>query len=86
MSEPVLLADGAVMGYVEKGGYYLPPYNWWADAAAKNLVATVNKLYKNTGFSLKLAEVRINKDLWVPEQVSCYSHSGRERESYAERS
>jgi glycosyltransferase A (GT-A) superfamily protein (DUF2064 family) len=47
----------AVMGYAEKGGYYLPPYNWWADAAAKNMVATVNKFYKNTGFSFRLAEV-----------------------------
>jgi len=46
-----------VLGYQDKSGTYLPPYNWFAESAAKNIVNEVNKFYLGTGFQFKLQEV-----------------------------
>ncbi|KAF8072738.1 extracellular metalloprotease [Scenedesmus sp. PABB004] len=56
-------AARAVLGYADKDGTYLPPYNWWADKAALHMVAEVNKFYAGTGFQFYVKEVR-----WDPSK------------------
>lgn len=46
-----------VLGYQDKDGNYLPPYNWWADSAAAHLVEQVNRFYKGTGVQFFAQEV-----------------------------
>lgn len=46
-----------MLGYQDRSGTYLPPYNWFAESAAKNIVNEVNKFYLGTGFQFKLQEV-----------------------------
>jgi hypothetical protein len=53
----LLLLSLAVLGYQDKSGTYLPPYNWWAESAAKHMVDEINKFYKGTGFQFYLQQV-----------------------------
>lgn len=46
-----------MLGYTDKDNKYLPPYNWWADDAAKHIVEVVNNYYRNTGFSFYIQQV-----------------------------
>lgn len=47
-----------VLGYADRNGTYLPPYNWWAQPAAHHMVAEINKFYFGTGFQFFLKEVK----------------------------
>jgi hypothetical protein len=53
----LLLVLLAVLGYQDKAGTYLPPYNWWADSAAQHMVDEINRFYRGTGFQFVLKEV-----------------------------
>lgn len=64
----------AVLGYRDSEGNYLPPYNWWADSAAKRLVDQVNKFYKGTGVQFFLREASANAhmpDCTAPKSIIC---------------
>eukprot|EP00878_Enallax_costatus_P000786 GHUV01000907.1.p1 GENE.GHUV01000907.1~~GHUV01000907.1.p1 ORF type:complete len:468 (+),score=127.11 GHUV01000907.1:150-1406(+) len=54
-----------LLGYQDKDGNYLPPYNWFADSAAQHLVDVVNKFYTGTGVQFYVQEVR-----WDPRKYS----------------
>lgn len=49
-----------MLGYQDKAGTYLPPYNWWAESAAKHMVDEINKFYRGTGFQFTLQQVSRN--------------------------
>jgi hypothetical protein len=53
----MLLLTLAVLGYQDKAGTYLPPYNWWAQSAAQHMVYEINKFYRGTGLQFVLREV-----------------------------
>lgn len=54
-----------LLGYQDKAGTYLPPYNWWAESAAKHMVDEINKFYRGTGFQFTLQQVR-----WDPRKFA----------------
>lgn len=48
-----------MLGYSDKSGTYLPPYNWWADTAALHMVDQINYFYKGSGLQFFVKEVSL---------------------------
>jgi len=66
-----------VLGYTDKDNKYLPPYNWWADSAAKHLIDVVNKYYSGTGMSFYLQQASTGSHSLVGScLLSQEDHSG----------
>lgn len=60
-----------VLGYTDKDNKYLPPYNWWADSAAKHLIDVVNKYYSGTGMSFYLQQASTGSHSPAGSYLSC---------------